>query len=68
MIGGGELAFTLLGVDFNPNSGETRFLIMDPHYEGARKTPHTSATHRPQLTRLVVTHQVVDSHTGPGSP
>jgi len=34
MIGGGELAFTLLGVDFNANSGNARFLIMDPHYVG----------------------------------
>uniref|UniRef100_A0A6S9SDF4 UFSP1/2/DUB catalytic domain-containing protein n=1 Tax=Chrysotila carterae TaxID=13221 RepID=A0A6S9SDF4_CHRCT len=34
MIGGGELAFTLLGVDFNPDSGDVRFLIMDPHYVG----------------------------------
>ena len=35
MIGGGELAFTLLGVDFNDKTGEIRYLIMDPHYEGA---------------------------------
>ena len=35
MIGGGELAFTLLGVDFEERSGEIRFLIMDPHYQGA---------------------------------
>ena len=27
----GELAFTLLGVDFNERTGEARFLIMDPH-------------------------------------
>ena len=31
----GELAFTLLGVDFNDQSGEIRYLIMDPHYTGA---------------------------------
>ncbi|EOD05392.1 hypothetical protein EMIHUDRAFT_199092 [Emiliania huxleyi CCMP1516] len=30
----GELAFTLLGVDFNERTGEARFLIMDPHYVG----------------------------------
>ena len=35
MIGGGELAFTLLGVDFNAHTGEVRYLIMDPHYTGA---------------------------------
>ena len=35
MIGGGELAFTLLGIDFNDQSGEIRYLIMDPHYTGA---------------------------------
>jgi len=35
MIGGGELAFTLLGVDFNERSGDVSFLIMDPHYTGA---------------------------------
>jgi len=34
MIGGGQLAFTLLGVDFNDKTGEARFLIMDPHYTG----------------------------------
>jgi len=34
MIGGGQLAFTLLGVDFNDQTGEARFLIMDPHYVG----------------------------------
>ena len=31
----GELAFTLLGVDFDERSGEIRYLIMDPHYQGA---------------------------------
>ena len=35
MIGGGELAFTLLGVDFDERSGDMRYLIMDPHYQGA---------------------------------
>ena len=35
MIGGGELAFTLLGVDFDEKTGDARYLIMDPHYEGA---------------------------------
>ena len=35
MIGGGQLAFTLLGVDFSEKSGDCAFLIMDPHYTGA---------------------------------
>eukprot|EP00941_MAST-03F_sp_MAST-3F-sp1_P002274 g2274.t1 len=35
MIGGGALAFTLLGVAFQPSTGDARFLILDPHYTGA---------------------------------
>lgn len=35
MIGGGVLAHTILGVDFNATSEELRFLILDPHYTGA---------------------------------
>lgn len=35
MIGGGVLAYTLLGVDYNEETGEARFLILDPHYTGA---------------------------------
>lgn len=35
MIGGGVLAYTLLGVDWNPETGEVAFLILDPHYTGA---------------------------------
>jgi len=34
MIGGGVLAYTLLGVRFDARSGEARFLILDPHYVG----------------------------------
>ena len=34
MIGGGVLAYTLLGVDYDEVSGDTRFLILDPHYTG----------------------------------
>ncbi|XP_021908845.1 probable Ufm1-specific protease [Carica papaya] len=34
MIGGGVLAYTLLGVDFNETSGDCAFLILDPHYKG----------------------------------
>ncbi|XP_041973133.1 ufm1-specific protease 2 [Aricia agestis] len=35
MIGGGVLAHTILGVEFNPETDETRYLILDPHYTGA---------------------------------
>ncbi|KAF5730911.1 Ufm1-specific protease isoform X1 [Tripterygium wilfordii] len=34
MIGGGVLAYTLLGVDYNEDSGDCAFLILDPHYTG----------------------------------
>jgi hypothetical protein len=34
MIGGGVLAHTILGVDFNDKTGKIRFLILDPHYVG----------------------------------
>ncbi|KAL6623082.1 hypothetical protein ACP70R_032961 [Stipagrostis hirtigluma subsp. patula] len=35
MIGGGVLAYTLLGVDYNEANGDCAFLILDPHYTGA---------------------------------
>ena len=35
MIGGGVLAYTLLGVDYNEDSGDCKYLILDPHYVGA---------------------------------
>lgn len=35
MIGGGVLAHTILGVDFNSSTGELKFLILDPHFTGA---------------------------------
>jgi hypothetical protein len=36
MIGGGVLAFTLLGVSINEEKEEeSMFLILDPHYTGA---------------------------------
>lgn len=34
MIGGGVLAYTLLGVDYNEASEDCAFLILDPHYTG----------------------------------
>lgn len=33
--GGGVLAYTLLGVDYNEASGDCAFLILDPHYTGS---------------------------------
>ena len=35
LTGGGVLAHTILGVDFNEVTGDVRFLILDPHYTGA---------------------------------
>ncbi len=35
MIGGGVLAYTLLGIDFNEQTNDIKFLILDPHYGGA---------------------------------
>lgn len=34
MVGGGSLAWTILGVARDSRTGKTRFLILDPHYEG----------------------------------
>ena len=34
MIGGNNLAHTILGVDFNDQTGEVKYLILDPHYTG----------------------------------
>ncbi|XP_039279061.1 ufm1-specific protease 2 [Nilaparvata lugens] len=34
MIGGGVLAHTILGVDFNRETGDIKFLVLDPHYTG----------------------------------
>lgn len=35
MIGGGVLAHTILGVDYNEVTGDINFLVLDPHYTGA---------------------------------
>jgi hypothetical protein len=37
MIGGGVLAYTLLGVAWNEDTGEAAFLILDPHYTGGER-------------------------------
>ncbi|CAD5228671.1 unnamed protein product [Bursaphelenchus xylophilus] len=34
MIGGGMLAHTILGVDYNTKSAECKYLVLDPHYTG----------------------------------
>ena len=34
MYGGGLYAYTLMGLDINQETGETKFLILDPHYTG----------------------------------
>lgn len=34
MIGGGKLAYTLLGIDWNPDKQKVMLLILDPHYTG----------------------------------
>lgn len=34
MIGGGVLAHTIIGVDFNDKNGDISYLILDPHYTG----------------------------------
>jgi hypothetical protein len=36
MIGGGVLAYTLLGVAINEVTGDAAFLILDPHYTGGQ--------------------------------
>ncbi|KRZ08889.1 Ufm1-specific protease 2 [Trichinella zimbabwensis] len=35
MIGGGNLAHTILGVSINEATGEAKYLVLDPHYTGA---------------------------------
>lgn len=34
MIGGGVLAHTIIGIDYCSQSGQIKFLILDPHYTG----------------------------------
>ncbi|CAN5951166.1 unnamed protein product [Sphagnum jensenii] len=34
MIGGGVLAHTIIGVNFDELTGEVNYLILDPHYTG----------------------------------
>lgn len=34
MVGGGVLAHTIIGIDYCVQSGQVKFLILDPHYTG----------------------------------
>lgn len=52
MIGGGVLAHTILGVDWNESSGETRWLILDPHYTGADWTNTKGACAAPNVAHM----------------
>lgn len=35
MFGGAQYAYTLMGIDYDEDMGEAKFLILDPHYVGA---------------------------------
>lgn len=35
MVGGGVLAYTIIGIDWNKETGDVEFLILDPHYTGS---------------------------------
>nr|XP_012137095.1 PREDICTED: ufm1-specific protease 2 isoform X1 [Megachile rotundata] len=39
MIGGGVLAHTILGVNYDEVTGDVKFLILDPHYTGSEHLP-----------------------------
>ncbi|KAH8025743.1 hypothetical protein HPB51_011074 [Rhipicephalus microplus] len=34
MIGGGMLAHTIIGIAFDSKTGESHYLVLDPHYTG----------------------------------
>eukprot|EP00297_Palpitomonas_bilix_P001084 CAMPEP_0113917176 /NCGR_PEP_ID=MMETSP0780_2-20120614/32573_1 /TAXON_ID=652834 /ORGANISM="Palpitomonas bilix" /LENGTH=555 /DNA_ID=CAMNT_0000916689 /DNA_START=63 /DNA_END=1730 /DNA_ORIENTATION=- /assembly_acc=CAM_ASM_000599 len=56
MIGGGVLAYTLLGVEYEETTGRSRFLILDPHYTGKHEVKAILAKgwcawHGPELFR-----------------
>lgn len=44
-VGGGVLAYTLLGVSYNEQTGECAFLILDPHYTGEDDISKVQAGH-----------------------
>jgi Peptidase family C78 len=44
MIGGGVLAYTLLGIAYDEDANEVRFLILDPHFAFSGRRDHTTET------------------------
>jgi hypothetical protein len=50
MIGGGVLAYTLLGVQFDELTGDAAFLILDPHYTGGARLFPTGPCPRQRRT------------------
>ena len=48
MMGGGELAFTCIGIDYNESLGEIKFLILDPHYAGKDEVKAVQARSGPR--------------------
>ncbi len=60
MIGGGVLAYTLLGIDYNEDTGDCAFLILDPHYTG------TDDLAKIQKGKWVAWKQVGDKATAGG--
>ncbi len=63
MIGGGVLAHTIIGVDFDEMSGEVKYLILDPHYTGGEDIK-TVTNKVSSLTLCFSTHfQVGDNLT-----
>lgn len=49
MIGGGVLAYTLLGIDYDERTGRCAFLILDPHFTGAEDLKKIHAGRTPHL-------------------
>lgn len=45
--GGGVLAHTIIGVDFDELTGEVRYLILDPHYTGSEDIKTITSKVRP---------------------
>ena len=61
MVGGGVLAYTLLGVAHDEASGDVKFLILDPHYVGPDALP-------PILSGGWVAWKGVDDKAAAGGP
>lgn len=50
--GGGVLAHTILGVDWNESTGAIRWLILDPHFTGADWIVGNDGKRKPNLTQM----------------